>query len=269
MPNQPTGPATGPNTTKLTMRLAIPEIEAFRTLCQRLDMTQRDALMYLIQLHSGSDCLVEVDVLRKHQHLRRQIDKLQAENAKLLRRIERLQQTPEALAPRMTQRLQQAQADLNTYCQAMSPPQGASLPCMSYTRYGRLYPELHHYAYHAHDDAFVFTPNAILYGVARPPVQFWIGWSAKGEPCKIRIYHKHDHLGISPLHHKYAVIGVKWLIRTRTAADGAEDLIFAMPFPAGDGTPIIEPTSPNANDLTAKLPLAQRIAAAERRSNLY
>ena len=247
--------------TKLTVRLAPEEKEAFAAFAMSLGLTQRNALLYLMRLHSGSGQSVDDAVLKTQQRLSRAASKLQEENHRLRKQIERLKASPENLAPKMTQRFREAQAGIEAYFHDIVPqPQGDPLPRMGYKRFQKTYSAPHRFDYRKFFDVYTFTPVAILYGYANPPVHFWVGRTEDGTPCKIRVYEKLDFCGMSPLHPKFSISGVQWLIRTRTAADGAEDLVFALPIIAA---PKSKPAHPAAAD--RKPSLDEKIAAASKK----
>lgn len=164
-------------------------------------------------------------------------------------------ENPESAAPKMTARYQGIQEFLEKYFKKQSPPGGESrpLPRWGYKRFMQSLQSEMKYDYPQDEGIYVFEPQAILYGEARPPVRFWVGLLEEGSLCKLRIYEKWDYVGVSPGHKDYAVQGMRWLIQVRRAADGAMDLVAAMPLGKEE----------RAMKRGTKVSLAQRIAEIE------
>lgn len=254
---------TGHVTTQLSIRLEQEEKRAFAAYAERMKLTQRDAFMHLLRKHSNDLTNRNEDkfMLKTQRQREKVIGKLREDNDKLRKQIEIMKiTTPESTAPKMTQRYRDVQAGIRDYFarQGLEGRLASPLPRYGYKRFMRNLSAGVCYDYIRNEELFVFRPKAILYGDAKPAVHFWIGRSESGGQCKIRIYTKADFVGVSPLSDKYAKQGVTWLVKTRTATDGAEDLIFALPFLSP-----IDKALPFQQEIFVKPSLTDQIAKAK------
>lgn len=261
IPEMPEKPANDSRETmQLSVRMTRDEKEAFAQFATDWNMSQRDALLYLMQRYSKIMTLQEeLDMLAAQDKAQRTINRLQASNEKLEQQITKLKTTtPESAAPHMTQVVRYAQEGIKGYFASLPATEAPPLPRLGYKRYMRRHPEATRYPYPDTQDYFDFIPTTILYGNAKPMVHFWIGQATDGSVYKIRIYDKYDFVGISPLNEQYSRQEMLWYIRVRPAVDGAADLIFALPIlsPQSDTTATTQKTA-------RKPSLAEQIAQIE------
>ena len=169
-----------------------------------------------------------------------------------------LNANPENAAPKMTVRYKNVQDLVQMFFQMKTPTKGIALPLprLGYKRFVRSLPSGVSYGY-PEEGTYVFCPEVLLYGDARPPVVFWLGRMDDGSLCKIRVYEKWEFVGVSPMQERYSVQGMTWLVSVRRSSDGAMDLIAALPLGVK--------ASSNEKTADKKTPLAQRIADIEKR----
>lgn len=252
-------------TTQLSIRLNADEKAAFNRYATHMRMTQRDAFMYLLHKYEnpsrGSpDWNADNTVLQVQQQSQETIDKLTKEIENLQKKLEQAKNAnPENAAPKMTARYHHLQELGNLYFVLQRPKTkgSPSLPRYGYKRFVRKLSPAIKYVYPTREGCYIFFPEALLYGESRPPVYFWVGRLENGQPCKIRICSRWDYFGVHPLNDTYALQGSRWLVSLRRAADGAMDLIAALP---------LDSVQSDHEGTTAKVPsLDQRIADIEHR----
>ncbi len=248
-------------TTQLCIRLTLEEKTRLSDYAARMGMTQRDAVMYLLEKHGRPmwgtrEWREDQHTLKSQRQAHKTIQRLKDEKEMLEAKLEKVKtENPEIVAPKMTARYRSMQEFLGKYFEKQSPSVGElrPLPRWGYKRFMRSLQPGMRYDYPQDEGIYVFEPQAILYGEARPPVRFWVGLLENGSFCKLRLYEKWDYVGVSPGHKDYAVQGMRWLIRVRRAADGAMDLVAAMPLGKEE----------RAMMRGTKVSLAQRIAEIE------
>lgn len=251
-------------TTQLSIRLTAEEKETFNIYASRMQMTQRDAFMYLLKKHENpsqdsNEWTMDKSVLRAQQRAQEKIDKLEKEIASLQKKLEQARNAnPENAAPKMTARYRHLQEVGKLYFNLLQPEtkDSSALPRYGYKRFTRKLSPTIKYVYPKQESCYVFYPKALLYGESRPPVYFWVGRLENGQPCKMRICSRWDYFGVHPLNDAYALQGSRWLVSLRKAADGAMDLIAALPL---NGDQI------HHNSPSVKTPLDLRIADIEHR----
>ena len=254
-----------PKPTQLSIRLNADEKEAFNNYASHMQMTQRDAFLYLMQKHGNpswgsADRSIDETVLRSHQQTQKKIDRLEKEITFLQKKLEEARNAnPETVAPKMTARYRKMQEVIRFYFQLKQPPKSnhPPLPRYGYKRFMREISSKTRYMYPREEGNYVFFPEALLYGKSRSPVYFWVGRLENGQPCKCRVYEKWDYVGIRPTNDTYAVQKSRWFVSLRRATDGALDLLAALPLDIGE---------PNYESALDKLPsLDQRLADIEYR----
>ena len=251
-------------TIQLSIRLTAEEKEAFNRYASRMQMTQRDAFMYLLHKYenpsrSSPDWKTDNTVLQVQQQSQKTIDKFTEEIANLQKKLEQAKNAnPENAAPKMTARYRHTQELIKLWYELLQfkPKDSPTLPRYGYKRFTRKLSPATRYLYPSEEGCYVFFPEALLYGKSRSPVNFWVGRLEDGQPCKLRVYEKWDYVGIRPSNDTYALKGSRWLVSLRKAADGAMDLIAALP---------LSNNQVHYEDTSTKMSLAQRIADIEHR----
>ena len=86
-------------------------------------------------------------------------------------------------------------------------------------------------------------PEAILYG--KHSAWFLVGLWEDGSYCKLRMYPKASNMGI-PIKSDYGTEGSLWFLGWQKAADGAMDLVFAIPLlpPMPQQTSVLAASTP-------------------------
>ncbi len=253
------------STIQLSIRLTAEEKETFNRYASRMRMTQRDAFMYLLKKHENpswgsTEWTVDRSILRAQQRAQEKIDKLADEITSLQKKLEDARTAnPENAAPKMTTRYRNLQELIKLYFASLqsNTKRTSPLPRYGYKRFTRELSPTTRCTYPEQEGNYIFFPTALLYGESRPPVYFWVGQLENGQWCKMRVYQKWDYFGIYPKHDFYAVQGSRWLVSLRRAADGAMDLIAALP---------LDSVHSDCEDTSTKAPsLVQRIADIEHR----
>lgn len=251
-------------TVQLCVRLSENEKQTFNRFAEKMNLTQRDALVYLLLRHGhsqfGSESWrADQSVLKSQKQSRKIIIRLEEELSMTKEKLEQaLNANPENAAPKMTVRYKNVQDLVQMFFQMKTPTKGIALPLprLGYKRFVRSLPSGVSYGY-PEEGTYVFCPEVLLYGDARPPVVFWLGRMDDGSLCKIRVYEKWEFVGVSPMQERYSVQGMTWLVSVRRSSDGAMDLIAALPLGVK--------ASSNEKTADKKTPLAQRIADIEKR----
>lgn len=259
------GVQTKEETVQLCVRLSENEKQTFNRFAEKMELTQRDALVYLLRkyerpLFGSEDWLADQRTLKAQKQAEKKIKNLQEELSMTKEKLEQaLNANPENLAPKMTARYKNVQDLVQLFFEMKAPAKGVApeLPKLNYKKFVRSLPSSVRYEYPEGEGVYVFYPEVILYGDARPPVIFWLGRMDDGSLRKLRVYEKWEFVGVSPMHGRFSVQGMAWLVSVRWSSDGAMDLIAALPLGVK--------ASSNEKTADKKTPLAQRIIDIESR----
>lgn len=245
--------------TQLSIRLTESEKARFNRFAEKLRRNQRETFLYLLESSTGN----HREAIQSSRRAEKTIHKLKQKNSQLQKHLSQLEQQT---APEF-QRIAILQKNHAFYCRGLSlylqqclppPTEKTPLPSMHYKKFKRLLPDGLRYDYPSEVGFAIIRPEAILYG--NHSAWFLVGLREDGSRCKLRMYPKASNMGI-PIKSDYGMEGSLWFLGWQKAADGAMDLVFAIPLPP----PMPQQTSVSVSSTMKKTPLDDQIANAATR----
>ena len=249
----------GPLDARLSVRLTQKEHLAFQTFCQTCGITQRDAVLALL-----SHTTAAKDILMNRIQEQAQV-------------IETLRQRIQDLTRRVKDGPRGANADKKlisalTFCKSgihryldlkYGGAEGVNtVRCYSWNRFCELCSDWKTYSFPAENGFFPFQLEYLCYGKNR--CVFMFGRNIEtDEQVRLRFFEKREYIGPHPSRSSYFNEGTSFLVGCQRNADGASDMLFAMP---------LDVFSTQANTLTDQeneQALTDILRDAERRSNSY
>ena len=213
---------------KLTVRISKWEKERLDCFAQKMHMTQRQMIQFLISFYEMQESVFpdwEKDV-----YVRAMMGALREENAKLRKENEKNKKHTSQWRSKSGQdgkyeNLTRAISLYSSFMESAHP----ILLAVERKEY-KNYPGVEEYVYPQKPGIYIVRVTAVLTGKGRYPAKFVLGTDENGLLFKFRYYPKKDFVGITPNNDTFMLRGSVWLFGCEEAPDGAMDLVFAFPL---------------------------------------
>ena len=234
-PSRTPAPPKGDRVTdKLSIHVTPAEREQFEELTRSTDVTQRQCLMLMLENATNDDPL-NAD-WSANEYVRLMLGVYKDQIAKLEAQIQVLEdklrtQDTNAGKTREKRDIARQQAICDYYAYYNSACSGNDpLPQGRYRDYFSGVDPALRPKYPTTEDAFVFSPSAILMGKGRTPALFIIGQDAYHQQILLRFYAKQYWLGLRFTDPTFGRQQSRWLVKCERARDGAMDVVVALPL---------------------------------------
>ena len=233
-PRNPAPPRGDLVSEKLSIHVTPEEREKFIALTEDTGVTQRQCLMLMIE-NARNDDPLNPD-WSANEYVRLMLGVYKDEIAKLEEQIQdskdelRTQDTNDRKA-RKKRDIARQQAICDYYAHYNSACSGNDpLPQGRYRDYFSGVDPALRPKYPSTEDAFVFSPEAVLLGKGRSPALFIIGRDDYHQKILLRYYPKPYWIGLRFTNSTFGRMHSRWLVKCERAKDGAMDLVFALPL---------------------------------------
>lgn len=215
---------------KLTVRLSSWEKARFIRFAGEMQMTQRQAVQYLLSKFYMEDTVFppwedDLYVRTLLKAYRDENQKLRSENESLK---EQLGAGRKNALERKKEQMQCLKTGITTFFGMMQPSRKVPLTVERGSYKDNQHTDKYHYP--AKAGVYVLRPTNILYGKGRYPAIFICGVGDNEESLKFRFYPKPYFSGINPNNERFWLRGSVWLIGCEVANDLAMDITFALPL---------------------------------------
>lgn len=229
---------------RLSVRLTEAEKLQFIHFAKKMNLSQRDCLVYLLNIQKekiavAHDCDLETYIPRVISSYEK---KLAAKDAE----IERLRNqvlARDASVSLQRKRIAFIKEGVGRFFQMANVTENG-LPLLrdKYSRAVRGVPKEQQYSYPEEEGFIIFRPMLILWG-KKSPTCFVLGLDENGCKIKVRQYEKYHKVGPSLVSGRFGCENTEWIIGIERAKDGGMDVVVSLPLdvlsekpkhPAGD-----------------------------------